>query len=278
MAYPAVRSNVALEPLEGGPSHRRLGPARVFEGGLEDVTALCIDWMRSGRGARIATANLDFFALARRDHELRAHLEASHLVVADGAPVAWLAKLLGATEVERVAGVDLVDTLLRRAGASGGVRVALYGSTPDMAELAKTRFEAHTGVEVVLVHCPPFRPLTAEEEQAEQQAISRARPDLVLVALGCPKQERLIARYFEAASEAIWIGVGGTFEILGGHRKRAPRAAQRLGLEWAVRLLQEPRRLWRRYLLRDVPALISLAGWCVTDRVRDLRRLTRARA
>ena len=93
---------------------------------------------------------------------------------------------------------------------------------------------------------------------------------LVLVALGCPYQEQVIARYYEAAPAAVWIGVGGTLDILAGRTRRAPRLLQRLGLEWLARLAQEPRRLWRRYLLRDVPALVAATPACVASGLRTL--------
>src|SRR5690606_29054243 len=111
---------------------------------------------------------------------------------------------------------------------------------------------------IVLRLTPPFRPLVPEEVTAERDAIAHARPDLVLVALGCPRQERLIAEYHDAAPGAVWIGVGGTLDFLAGQRWRAPALVQRGGMEWLVRLAQEPRRLWRRYLLRDLPALLPL--------------------
>jgi hypothetical protein len=87
----------------------------------------------------------------------------------------------------------------------------------------------------------------------------------VLVALGCPAQERRIQEYYHAAPGAIWIGVGGTLDFFGGRRRRAPGWVQALGLEWLFRLGQEPRRLWRRYLLRDLPALVQLLAWCARN-------------
>jgi N-acetylglucosaminyldiphosphoundecaprenol N-acetyl-beta-D-mannosaminyltransferase len=114
------------------------------------------------------------------------------------------------------------------------------------------------GVEVVGRVCPPFRALSRTEQVEEMRAISKSDPNLVLVALGCPRQERLIADYFQAAPTAVWIGVGGTFDFLAGRRQRAPRWVQAAGLEWVARLLQDPRKLARRYLLRDIPFLARL--------------------
>lgn len=248
--------------------HVPVGPLRVFDGDLGAAAALLLERVRAGAGARVATANLDFVALARRDPVLRADLATATLVVADGAPVAWMARKAGGERVGRVTGVDLVIELCRR-GAPGGLRVVFYGSTAEKAEGAKGFLEsAFPGVEVVERISPPFRPPTPAEVAQHRAAIAAARPDLVLVALGCPKQERFIAEHHDVAPGAAWIGVGGTLDFFSGDKHRAPAAIQRAGLEWAFRLVQDPRRLWRRYLLRDVPALLAVAPGVVFARGR----------
>lgn len=248
-------------PDSGPPTvrHVPVGPLRVFDGDLAAAAAYLMARIRAGAGARVATANLDFLALARRDPTLRADLAGSTLVVADGAPVAWLARAAGATWVGRVTGVDLVLELCRR-GMDQGLRVAFYGSTPEKAEAAARHLEsAFPGIRVVLRVSPPFRAPTVAELAQHRADMAAARPDLVLVALGCPKQERFIAENWDVVPGAVWIGVGGTLDFFSGDKRRAPRALQRVGLEWLFRLLQEPGRLWRRYLLRDLPALSVVA-------------------
>ncbi len=225
--------------------------------------------MKERRGARVATANLDFLAIARRDSRLAQLLRRSHLVVADGAPVVWLARLVGAGRVQRVPGVDFVGQLCAAGAERGGVRIVLYGGAPEVADRARARIESSfPGATVVEQIPPPFRELTAEEESEERARVAAANPELVLVALGCPKQERLIARYFDAAPGAVWIGVGGTLDFYAGRTRRAPRWVQALGMEWAMRLVQEPRRLWRRYLLHDIPTLARVAPACLRLRLR----------
>lgn len=239
--------------------HVRVNGVRIFDGDLDDAVALLRDRLARGRGARIATANLDFLAQASRDAILAADLEASTMVVPDGAPVVWLARRAGAGRVRRVAGVDLVARLCEGSGERE-LRVVLYGSTEEVAREAAERLHASEGAaRVTGVICPPFRPLDEEEQDAERAAIGAAQPHIVLVALGCPRQERLIARYFDCAPQAVWIGVGGTFELLSGRKRRAPAPMQAAGLEWVARLSQEPSRLWRRYLLRDAPFFLRLA-------------------
>lgn len=258
----------------GRPPHVRVGPVSIFNGDIEAAARFCVDRIRSGAGARVATANLDFLAQARGDATLRADLSDSTLVVADGAPVAWLGRMVGGGRTRRVPGVDLVAEICRlgterRDGSVTPLRVALYGAEPEVAaEASAALTRAYPGTAVVLSISPPFRALSAEEEAEERARVAAARPELVLVALGCPKQERLIARYFQEAPQAVWIGVGGTFDFLAQRKRRAPRALQRAGLEWAFRLAQEPGRLWRRYVVRDLPALIALTPACVRQGAR----------
>ncbi|MCK9518956.1 MAG: WecB/TagA/CpsF family glycosyltransferase [Dehalococcoidia bacterium] len=253
--------------LSAAHAHSPVGPIPVFNGGAADAVRFCLDAVKSGDGAWVATANLDYVALARRDPELRALLREATLVVADGAPVAWLARISGASRARRVAGVDLVCHIF--ASAAHPLRVVLYGSTSPIAHAAARHLEqTYPAVRVVGVVCPPFTELSGPEREAECALLQDLAPDVVLVALGCPKQEQLIVRYRAACPAAVWIGVGGTFDFFAGHRRRAPGLVQRLGGEWLIRLAQEPRRLWRRYLLHDIPALIAVAPSCMGTRIR----------
>lgn len=247
-----------------GPAVRPLpsvvvGGIPLFDGTREEAERACLDAIRSGRGGRIATANLDFFAQARQNPRLCHDLQSSTLVVADGMPIVALARLAGAASIERTAGVDLVASLCRAGGRDDEFRVVLYGAEPRVAQVARRVIEQlGDGVQVTLVLSPPFRPLHPRERAAEQEEIRQARPHLVLVALGCPRQEERIREYYPAVPEALWIGVGGTLDLLAGRRRRAHRWMQRAGLEWCVRMIQEPARLGPRYFRRDLPALLPL--------------------
>lgn len=267
LPFPTPTSSQAA-PLRSvaadSPVHRDVGGVAIFEGGLADAARLCLDWIDTGDGGRVATANLDFLALARKDVHLRQLLGACHLVVADGAPVAWLARLAGSSLTRRAGGVDLVTALLESSDARGSLRVALYGATPEVAIEARRAIETrHPKAQVVAVLSPPFRDRTPHEEAHDRRELQAAAPELVLVALGCPKQEHVISRYYDAIPSALWVGVGGTLDILAGRRRRAPRLLQRLGLEWFARFTQEPGRLWRRYFLRDLPFLVAVAPRCL---------------
>jgi N-acetylglucosaminyldiphosphoundecaprenol N-acetyl-beta-D-mannosaminyltransferase len=184
-------------------------------------------------------------------------------------PVVWLGRLAGLQAIGRVTGVDLVAALCRAGGRRGPFRVALVGSEPELIDRAsKTIEEFAPGVRAVFTVSPPFRAWTADEVERFRGGIASAEPDLVLVALGCPRQERLIAEWYPLAPRAVWIGVGGTFDFFAGRRRRAPRWMQRAGLEWSYRLVQDPRRLGRRYFGRDLPALARLTLSVLRERRR----------
>jgi len=235
----------------------------------------CLHLIRSGSGGRVATANLDFFAIARRDAQLRMDLEQSSLVTIDGAPIAWLARLCGAASAQRYAGVDLVADLCSSATATQPLRAAILGSTPDVAGPATRSLTAVAPhVEFVFVEHPPFRPLTEDEVTSYKARLSDARPHVVFVALGCPRQERLIAEWSDSVVGALWIGIGGTLDFFAGKKRRAPGWAQQAGLEWVVRMGQDPRRLARRYLLRDIPALVAIAPGVVRSRFTRMKQLS----
>lgn len=241
--------------------HTVIGEVPLYTGSAASVIEECKRRLQAREGAHIATANLDFLALARKNASLRDALNNCDLVVIDGKPVEWLARYRGHAGAERLAGVDLVHELLAT-GTERPLRVAMYGSTESISVAASVAFSGYAGVEIVSRIVPPFRPLTTVERDDEIEQIRLAVPDVVFVALGCPRQEFLIREYFEAAPQALWVGIGGTFDFYAGIRKRAPSWMQRSGLEWTARLAQEPRRLWRRYVLRDIPALVALGIEC----------------
>jgi len=255
------------------PSHIYVGKVPVFDGSSDDAVGACLSLITSRRGGRIATANLDFLALAANDRELADNLQRSSLVIADGMPVVWLAKLKGANRIQRTAGVDLVAAICSRAQEIGGLRVAMYGSSPVVASSAARYLESLSpAVTIVATISPPFRELTPIELDGYGREIASAQPDLVLMAMGCPVQERLIANWHGLAPSALWVGVGGTFDFFAGERKRAPRVFQVTGTEWVIRMIQDPRRLGRRYLGRDIPALLRIAPGCAFDRFRGSAR------
>ncbi|SDS42549.1 anti-anti-sigma factor/polymer biosynthesis protein, WecB/TagA/CpsF family [Opitutus sp. GAS368] len=214
---------------------------------IDSAIARIADMIASRRPAYVVTPNVDFLVQARRDAELRRILLEAHLVLCDGQPLVWASRWLGNPLPERVAGADLVPRFIALA-AQRGFRLFLLGATPEANSRAVARLqERHPGLVVAGHYSPPFRSLEEMDNAEIVRRIQAARPDVVLVSFGCPKQEKWIARNYGSLGVPVCIGVGATIDFLAGQVRRAPRWMQRSGLEWIYRLAQEPRRLFRRY-------------------------------
>ncbi len=234
---------------------------------VDDVTmAEAVSWIcnfvevgrRTGRTHQVATVNADFVVNALDDPDGLALLQHAELSIPDGMPVVWGSKLLGTALRERVTGADLLPALVAAAEAKG-YSVYLFGAGPGIAERAATMLRAkHPDATIVGDAGPMLGPDVAMDSRA-LDAIRAARPDIVCVALGNPKQERWIARYRGQLGAPVLIGVGGTLDLVVGEKRRAPSWLGRLGLEWVFRAAQEPRRLVRRYAHDIVTFLPRLA-------------------
>lgn len=227
------------------------------------LTAVCEQmeaFIRSGRPHQIVTVNMDFLRLARQDPDFRAVVNAADLVVPDGVPVLWAARLLRRPLGERVTGVDLVEQGAALAAARG-YRLFLLGAAPGVADAAAAALvRRHPHLRIAGTYAPPIGPFTAEEDARMVAAVRAARPHLLFVAFGAPRQELWIRAHLEELAVPVCVGVGGTFNFLSGAIPRAPVWMRRAGLEWAHRLAQEPGRLWRRYLVHDLPLFLRLVG------------------
>ena len=225
-----------------------------------------------GRGGWVITANLDHLRRARSEPEYRDMLAEADLVVADGMPPIWAAKLQGTPLPERVAGSSMVNTLSQEAGRRGK-SLFLLGGDPGTADgAAAVLSERYPGLRIAGTLCPPMGfERDAAEMQAIREALLAAEPDLVYVALGSPKQERLIRDLRPLLPGAWWLGVGISFSFLCGRVQRAPVWLQRVGLEWVHRLVQEPRRLAERYLRHGVPYAAGLLARSAARRRRRAR-------
>jgi len=194
---------------------------------------------------------------SQRDEELRRIHNRAGLVTPDGMPLVWLSRLQSFHHVERVYGPDLMLALCERSVAKG-YRHFFYGGAEGVPEqLASVLQKRFPGLQVAGTFSPPFRPLTADEDDRIVQMINAAAPDIVWVGLSTPKQERWMAGHRERLTAPVLIGVGAAFDFLTGRKPQAPRWMQRAGLEWLFRLLTEPRRLWRRYLINN-PLFVAL--------------------
>ena len=190
----------------------------------------------------VATANAEMLMRATYDEELKNILNAAELVVPDGAGTVWAAHHLGYDMPERVAGYDLAQELMKRA-PSKNRRIYFFGSAPGVADKAKLKAaELYPGIQIVGTRNGFF----SEADEAQIIAdIKAAQPDLLLVALGVPKQEKWLAKYKDELNVPVSIGVGGTFDVMAGVMKRAPRWMQRAKLEWLFRAMLQPKRAGR---------------------------------
>jgi len=226
-----------------------------------------VDGARAGEGGWIVTPNLDILRQFRTSPESRELILAASHRVADGLPIVWASRLAGTPLPERVPGSDFVLSF-PEAAAREGLSVFLLGGNPGVAAAAAGRLEARHPELRVGYHCPPFG---FEDEPAEldkiRQALLAARPALVLVGLGFPKQERVIRLLRPELPGAWFAGVGISLSFLAGDQPRAPLVLQRCGLEWTHRLFHEPRRLFKRYVLQGLPFAARLFAWALWHRL-----------
>jgi len=208
--------------------------------------------------AYVCFANVHMLVEAERDPDFNRILNAAEVVAPDGSPVAAAVRWFSGPAQERVAGMDLLPALLR-AAAERGQSVYFYGTTNTVLQAMVLRAQKELPtLRITGTYAPPFRPLTAAEDALDTAAINATDPDLLFVALGCPRQERWMAAH-QGQIRACMLGVGQAFPVYAGLEPRLPPWARRLWLEWAYRLWQEPRRLGRRYLLTNSRFLYLMA-------------------
>ncbi len=235
------------------PRHRvHLGAIDIDDVTFSEAIDAILALVDRGDGGTVLTPNVDHLVLVEDDPRLREAYEGASLCLVDGTPVLWASRLLGTPLREKVSGSDLVLPLMKRA-AERGLRVFFLGGAEGVAERAAERLRAIVprlrvvGVDATRVELPPGAPL----DEALIARVNAARPDLVLVALGCPKQEIFMHAAASALRPAVMLGVGASLDFWAGTAQRSPAWISRVGLEWLYRLAHEPRRLWRRYLVRD---------------------------
>jgi N-acetylglucosaminyldiphosphoundecaprenol N-acetyl-beta-D-mannosaminyltransferase len=197
--------------------------------------------------------------------ELRSIYNKSGLITPDGMPVVWLLRQHGYPFTERVYGPDLMLATCQQ-GLQKGYRHYFYGGGPGVAEkMAQRLTDRFPGLIVSGIDVPPFRQLTPEEDEAAISRITTARPDIVWIGLGCPRQERWMSEHLIKLGAPVLIGVGAAFDFHSGNKLQAPHWIQRIGMEWFFRLITEPRRLWSRYF-KNFPrfiffVLLQQLGW-----------------
>jgi len=188
---------------------------------------------------------------SQRDPQLKQIHNRAGLVTPDGMPLVWISRLFGCPDVDRVYGPDLM-LALTGLSVQSGFKHFLYGGRAGVADQLASRLqERFPGVQIVGTYCPPFRPPTATEDAQVIELINQSGADIVWVGLSTPKQERWMAAHHNKLQAPVLIGVGAAFDMHAGLLTQAPPWMQRSGMEWLFRLLVEPRRLWRRYLINN---------------------------
>ncbi len=234
----------------------------------QETLDLIAEMVRSRRPHYAATANVDFLVQSLEDVELRRILFDAHLVMADGQPIVWASRFLGNPLPERVTGSGLVPLLLERAEREGWKVFFLGGTEQSVAAAASRTRELHPALQLVGAYSPPFSPLLDMNHSDILERIRQAAPDILLVAFGCPKQEKWIWMNLQAAGVPFSVGVGATIDFLAGTFNRAPMWMQKTGTEWIYRMCQEPSRLVRRYSkdLRVFSTAILRQWWQMRSR------------
>jgi len=229
---------------------------------LEQAVRLVEDHIIYRRRLDIGVVNAAKIVAMQTDSQLRTSVLGSDVIFADGQSVVWASGLIGKKLPERIAGIDLMYSLLER-GNKVGYRVFCLGAEEWVnAKVAENIREAYPGVQLVGCRNGYF---SKEEEQSVADQIRDSRPDVLFVAMTSPRKENFMARWGEHMNATITHGVGGSFDVFAGKVRRAPVIMQRLGLEWLFRVLQEPARLWRRYLVSNLKFMRMVARSTPSD-------------
>ncbi|MBU2428867.1 MAG: WecB/TagA/CpsF family glycosyltransferase [Gammaproteobacteria bacterium] len=222
--------------------------SQVHISSLSQAVTEIMQQVTKKQGSYVCLANVHMCMEAIDDRVFAAVLQQAKLVLADGRPIFWAQRLLGASQAQQVRGLDLVLTLCRQM-QDAGLRLGIYGGQDDtlVTQLKVALLQQFPDLNIVYAYAPPFRPLTPAEDEVQIAAIQTADVDILLVGLGCPKQEYWMATHQPHLS-TVMVGVGAAFDFIAGRKVHAPRVLQLFGLEWLFRLMTEPRRLSGRYL------------------------------
>lgn len=244
-------------PTNWAPSSRQILGVRVAATSYADATQRILHWASGSEARYVCVANVHMTMEAIDDGGFRELVNGADLVVPDGMPLVWALRRLGLSSASRVYGPTLTLHLCR-AAAAAGVPIGLYGGRPEGMARLRANLEAwFPGLRVAYAEAPPFRPLSEAEDAATVDAIVASGARVLLVGLGCPKQERWMLAHRDRLP-LVQVGVGAAFDFHAGLVRQAPPWLQGAGLEWAFRLAMEPRRLARRYLRQNPRFVLRL--------------------
>ena len=215
------------------------------------------DLRTQNRGGYVCFSTVHMVMESHDRPDFGKRVNGADIVIPDGMPLVWMQKLQGRKEANRVRANDLMMHLMEYA-AGNDLKVGFYGGRQEVIDAIKKRAAGELpSLQIVYAYSPPFRPLTPEEDAQIVSEINHADPDFLFMGLGCPKQETWMSEHRDRL-KAIMLGVGASFDFYAGNVKESPEWLGRLGLEWLYRLTQEPKRLWRRYLILN-PRFMWLA-------------------
>lgn len=216
-----------------------------------------IEWAKARKSRSVCIANVHMLIEAHRNPQFEQVLREADLVAPDGMPLVWMLKLLGVRGQDRVAGLDVLAGLCE-ASSQEGVSIYFVGSQQEILDRMRVRLEQeYPKLKIAGMEPLPFRPLTSSEDEKLMEKLEQSGAGIVLISLGCPKQERWMAEH-KGKVKGVMVGLGGAFPVYAGILKRAPVIVRVSGFEWLYRLIQEPQRLWRRYS-STIPVFMWLA-------------------
>lgn len=234
---------------------------------LPSAVNLAARWIDAAEPGYICLTGVHGIMEARADEAFKLILNRAAINLPDGMPMTWVGRLQGFRHIDRVFGPDFMDALCRLS-VQRGYRNFLYGGQPGVAELLRHNLEQKfPGLQISGTYTPPFSSLTPDEEREIIARVRQAKPHILWVGLSTPKQERFMAQYLHRLQMPLMVGVGAAFDYHTGRIRDCSPWVKRAGLQWAHRAMQDPGRLWKRYL-RNNPAFL----WHIAAQISGLRR------
>ncbi len=243
--------------------HAEVLGVKVSAINMQDAVELASQWINCGKPGYVCVSSVHVIMEAQRRPEVLRALNQATMNTPDGMPLTWVGRYQGFPDMDRVFGPDLMIEICR-ISVERGFRHFLFGGKPGVAEELKERLQDRfPGLDVVGTHGGVFRSLSPDEEQRLVGQIRQSKPHIVWVGLGAPKQELFMAQYVDRLQVPLLVGVGAAFDFHTGRIRDCSPWVKRAGLQWLHRLIQEPRRLWRRYLV-NVPAFLWNIAWQIS--------------
>lgn len=235
---------------------------------LESAIAAIDSLVQRGDGGYVCFSTVHMVMESHDDPDFGAKVNAADLIVTDGMPLVWMQRRQGRPEAQRIRANDLMIALCDHA-AKKGLTVGFYGGKQEVIDAIKMRAEAELpDLKILYAYSPPFRLLSEKEDAAIVDEIDAASPDILFMGLGCPKQENWMSAHRDRL-KSVMLGVGASFDFYAGNVRECPEWIGRLGFEWLFRLTQEPKRLWRRYLILNPRFMFLAAMQLIKGQKRD---------